>query len=297
MKTKRLLSLLLALCMAASFLSLGVLADGEEGPATWDELQAALEAGGTVTLTRDVTAAANDYALEISQDVDVTLDLNGHTLNGSALDSSDVLLVEGALTLIDSAGGGRLSADGGDDAVYVDGGSFTMIGGTISVTGAEFGAVFVDGSVVIGGGAISADNAVHMASGTLYAAAPISVTAAWGFTDGTDVYPARSLTQQEFRDAGLAGKTLYLFGVSGRWDGDLLTAQYNAPAGSLLIAAAYDESGRQASVWSLGNPATRGAASERTGLFRRHGAIFKLLLVDSSYAPLCDPWENNAETE
>ena len=49
------------------------------GISTWTELQTALNAGGTITLTQDIVAGAEDSQLYV--DKEVTLDLNGHILN------------------------------------------------------------------------------------------------------------------------------------------------------------------------------------------------------------------------
>lgn len=157
MKTKRAFTFLLALCMAVSLLHVGVLAEDE--PAGWESLRELLRVTEgtvrTVTLTQDYTAAADDSFLEIPEGRSVTLDLNGHTVDGSALSELTVdgsalsdftLYVRGTLTLTDSMGGGKLV--GSDDgAIYVgDGSSFTVTGGTITADNTAYGAVYVEES-------------------------------------------------------------------------------------------------------------------------------------------------------
>ncbi len=72
---KRLLSLLLTLSMMLSmFTGLGVTAGAVEGAiTTWAELQNAFTNGGEITLTGDITAGSSDTALEVPEDVTVTL--------------------------------------------------------------------------------------------------------------------------------------------------------------------------------------------------------------------------------
>ena len=153
----------------------------------WGALQRRLAEGGTVALTNDVAALDYERALQITNAV--TLDLNGHTLVGSAK-SEAVLLVDsdGRLLLTNSVpasgsvtGGGGVevsfggeflmaggtiagcgAGDGCGAGVYVSfGGSFTMTGGTIRGNAAERGAgvyVFQYGSFTMNGGEISGNS-------------------------------------------------------------------------------------------------------------------------------------------
>ena len=50
---------------------------------TWAELQQQLDIGGAITLTKDYTAMDGDRILTVT--TDVTLDLNGHTLDAAGL--------------------------------------------------------------------------------------------------------------------------------------------------------------------------------------------------------------------
>jgi len=129
----------------------------------WEALQVKFNNASTgagsptrITLTGDVTADEGDTALVIPAGRYVTLNLNGHTIdrgltNENAKDAGNVITVNGNLTLTDSSTdhtgkitGGNNSGSGG--GVLVDGGKFTMSGGTIKRCNATFGGgVYVAG--------------------------------------------------------------------------------------------------------------------------------------------------------
>ncbi len=123
----------------------------------WGVLQAALDAGGTVTLDHDYTAGENDGALVIPENTDVTLDLNGHVIDRglagqSATDSGSVIEVYGSLTLTDGSEDKTGTITGGNvnnfsGGVYVNAGTFTMQGGTITGNQGGAGGVYVAGDV------------------------------------------------------------------------------------------------------------------------------------------------------
>ncbi len=107
----------------------------------WDDLLALLSTSGTVTLDRDYTANSVDQELTIPQWADVVLDLNGHTVNGSALSGYRLFVLNPGsyhpdcdtttLTIKDSATGGRILC-GTNQAVRIDNDAvFYMTGGTI----------------------------------------------------------------------------------------------------------------------------------------------------------------------
>lgn len=106
----------------------------------WDDLQSLLSAGGTVTLGKNYTANSVDQTLTIPECVDIVLDLNGHTVDGSALDGKNIIeLKQGdgncsdstTLTIKDSASGGKIIC-GTNRAVDINNTSeFHMTGGTI----------------------------------------------------------------------------------------------------------------------------------------------------------------------
>ena len=136
-------------------------AEFEPGSA-WSDLAGLLREGGAITLTTDYTATGEDDNLYIPESVSATLDLNGHTVDGSALPGSvvDVLIIDGALELGDSAGGGKIIGYGGDDVVYVRSGSFVMTGGTIGTAGSDCGCVYVneESSFLLTDGTLNADD-------------------------------------------------------------------------------------------------------------------------------------------
>ena len=166
---KRFFSILLSLCMVLMLCPVTVFAANGDATA----LQALLEAGGTVTLTKDYSI---DTTLRVNNTV--TLDLNGHVIKIADSNSVQVIKIDsgGSLTLQDSqpsathtdtslpAGGmitggkakhGSISeAHGG--GVYNDG-SFTMNGGVITGCNADGngGGVLNHGSFIMNGGAIT----------------------------------------------------------------------------------------------------------------------------------------------
>lgn len=150
---KRILSILLSLCMVLMLCPVTVFAANDDATA----LQNLLNGGGTVTLSKDYTI---DTTLNVKNTV--TLDLNGHTIsmtgNGSVMNVGS----NGNLTMQDSStaepgvitGGKNVDFGGG---VAVEGGRFTMNGGTIYNCSAETG-----GGVAVGGGSFT------MNGGTIY---------------------------------------------------------------------------------------------------------------------------------
>ena len=123
----------------------------------WSDLAALLRAGGEIVLDRDYTAASGDAALEVPEDVSVTLDLNGHTVNGNAVEEDDLLTVRGEMLLTDSGEGGKITARDCDDTVYVHGGSLVMTGGALGYTGSVYACVYIGGqsSFRLEGGALT----------------------------------------------------------------------------------------------------------------------------------------------
>ena len=109
----------------------------------WSDLAALLRKGGEIVLDRDYTAASGDVALVVPEDVSVTLNLNGHTVNGNAVAEDDLLTVCGDMRLTDSVGGGGITARDCGDTVYAYSGSFVMTGGALEYTGNGTGCVYV----------------------------------------------------------------------------------------------------------------------------------------------------------
>lgn len=181
---KRILSIVLTLCMVLMFVPQTVFAANDDATA----LQNLLNGGGTVTLSKDYTI---DTTLSVKNTV--TLDLNGHVIKMTG-SGSVISIAWSNLTLQDSsptathtdaslpAGGvitGGNAAYGG--GVYVgSGGSMTMNGGTIKKCSAE-----------CGGGVAAADGSFTMTGGTIANCTATTSNYTYG---GGGVYVASSAT-------------------------------------------------------------------------------------------------------
>ena len=162
MKTNKLLSVVLTLCVLLAAFSLTALA--AEGVTTAEALAAALAAGGEVRLDADITSVG--APVTVPAGVTASLDLNGHTLTVSKYTAAkDQVLVEGSLTLTDSVGTGKVCSDytgtSGRVVSVLENGSLQLAGGTITTEGmANAGiAVYVggSGSFTLTGGTVYAD--------------------------------------------------------------------------------------------------------------------------------------------
>ena len=112
---------------------------------TWAELQAALNAGGMIKLTHDITALANAEALEVPANTTVMLDLNGHTIDralASAVANGSVIVNNGVLAIMDETGNGKIKGgyNTGNGGGIVNNGTFTLYGGKITGNHAAQGA-------------------------------------------------------------------------------------------------------------------------------------------------------------
>lgn len=103
----------------------------------WAALQAAVNNGGVIKLTTNVTATATDAALTVPAGKTVVIDLNGHTLNRALTTptaNGSVIINNGTLAIMDNAGNGKitggntLSSGGG----VLNNGAFTLYGGEIT---------------------------------------------------------------------------------------------------------------------------------------------------------------------
>ena len=172
----------------------------------WKTLKSSVEAGGTVTLTNDVTRNANQI-IEVTNPV--TLDLNGHTIYGyetgspTLYDGYQIFYVTegGNLTITDgSAGkGGMITNMWGAYAISVRGtatfeagtiasggvyiydyGKFTMTGGTINTEGDDSGVVvYENATFTMTGGTITGNYIgvdIKSASSTFTVSGQVNIT-------------------------------------------------------------------------------------------------------------------------
>lgn len=132
---------------------------------SWQDLQSKFDTLNNVTITLSDTCKAteNDSCLILQQGKNITLDLNGYTLDRNAESSmeekTDAIKVYGNLTIIDSKDTGRITgARGFDGAIKLAGGSLIMEGGTITENSAwsTAGGVYIydEGSFTMNGGEI-----------------------------------------------------------------------------------------------------------------------------------------------
>jgi len=112
----------------------GVEMSKEQEISGWAALQEALNAGGVIKLSADVTAASTDAALTLPADKTAILELNGHTINralkapaadGSVIINNGVLAIMGAGQIK----GGNTTGNGGG---ILNNGTLTLYGGEIT---------------------------------------------------------------------------------------------------------------------------------------------------------------------
>ena len=127
MKKKRILCSLLTLAMLMALLTVTAFAEGEEALTLPSE--GGTLASGTYQLREDLTIS---NPLEIPKNSDITIDLNGHTLNTPAANWG--VLVYGTCTIVDSAGNGTIES--GEHAFRISkGGELRINGGTTNASG------------------------------------------------------------------------------------------------------------------------------------------------------------------
>lgn len=144
----------------------------------WKDLQDEIDAaedGGTINVDRDYTAIASDKRLEINKDL--TINLNGHTLNrnlGSKTDEGQVINInEGkTLTINDTDNSGTITGGfdkKGSGIMIQEDATLNFNGGTIRGNKADVdgGAVYVKGTLNMTKGVIS-DNYADDTAGAIY---------------------------------------------------------------------------------------------------------------------------------
>ena len=155
------------------------------------------KADGHYYLPTDVTARTQVAVSHETEDYEVVLDLNGHTVTK---DSGRFALIRygDTLTVMDSVGGGKITAPGGDGfnggvvMLYSDG-IFNLKGGTLELMETEHknglggvvyatsGSVFnMEGGKLVGGASYSKDSETNGCGGNLYV-----YGATFNMTDGT----------------------------------------------------------------------------------------------------------------
>ncbi len=129
----------------------------------WTSDNSLPSSSGNYYLTKDVTPTSLPSFAAYS---DITLCLNGHTVNAPQFGTKQILKIVYTFTLCDCKGGGTLTGSSASSgAVNVASGNFTMYGGTISGNMATSnssggGAVYVnDGTFTMNGGTISGNTA------------------------------------------------------------------------------------------------------------------------------------------
>ncbi len=137
----------------------------------WIELQRILDAaenGATVQLTKDYKANESDNSLVIARGKNITLDLNGYTIDGNKKIYT-VIDVHGALTVKDSspAQSGTITGSNNEAGITVAANAaVTFESGNITGNESYFGGgVYNRGTLTVTGGNISGNNASYNGGG------------------------------------------------------------------------------------------------------------------------------------
>ena len=127
MKKKRILCSLLTLAMLMALLAVTAFAEGEEALTLPPE--GGTLASGTYQLREDLTISSS---LNIPSGNDITIDLNGHTLNTTAANWG--VLVHGTCAIVDSAENGTIESGKHAFGIF-SGGKLSINGGTTNASG------------------------------------------------------------------------------------------------------------------------------------------------------------------
>ena len=150
----------------------------------WQNLQMAINSaldGAVIKLDQSVDASyTSDAALHVDSSKNITIDLNGNTINRSLLDrdvsvygnNGYVIRNEGTLTITDSVGGGTITGGNckGDAGGILNTGTLTLNGVKVSgnqATGSG-GGIHNTGTLTINDGSIIASNAADYHGGGVY---------------------------------------------------------------------------------------------------------------------------------
>ncbi|MBR1560563.1 MAG: hypothetical protein IJ646_10025 [Clostridia bacterium] len=206
-----------------------LLATPEAAKSPWTRLQEALNAGGTVKLTEDVTAEAGETILIVGAGAKVTLDLNGHTIDRGLkepVEDGGVLRVTGGatLTVTDSSAaqtgritGGNTTGSGG--GIHIRGGAVTMSSASVTGNAAKVngGGVYVENGLfyasdvrVTGNTAQGCGGGVYLGNGTL-----MLYSDQMEMEDETLILPGAAITGNEAAQGGGVYMAGGAFNVSG----------------------------------------------------------------------------------
>ena len=137
---KKLLSVLMVLCLILA-MAPAAFAEGETEVDSAEALTSALQVGGNIKLTNDITVETKQE-WTIGSGISVVLDLNNHTISSSYDEINYYIMVVngGSLTITDSSEnkGGKIVANDDTHGYGIQlrgtGSSFTLLGGTIETT-------------------------------------------------------------------------------------------------------------------------------------------------------------------
>ena len=137
---KKLLSVLMVLCLILA-MAPAAMAEGETEVDSAEALTSALQVGGNIKLTNDITVETKQE-WTIGSGISVVLDLNNHTISSSYDEINYYVMVVngGSLTITDSSEdkGGKIVANDDNHGYGIQlrgtGSSFTLLGGTIETT-------------------------------------------------------------------------------------------------------------------------------------------------------------------
>ena len=181
MKLKKVLFLLLILCMMFTLLAVTAQATDYEA-STWAQLQAQINAaasGDTIYIPNgvgEITADPNAKMLEVSGNKSITLDLNGQTINrnrtSSDADGHVIIVRAGStLTITDSSGNNSGVITGGwanNGGAVNNQGTLIIKGGTFAGNKAENGGAICNRSSLTIEGGVFENNTASVCGGAIW---------------------------------------------------------------------------------------------------------------------------------
>lgn len=218
---KRILAVLLALCMTTTMVPSTVLASSGQD-ATIDsavvQLNEVLANGGEITLTEDIDPLG--LGLGFSVETDVTINLNGHNIQLSSKDEGEAVFSVKAGGTLTINGEGRIgsTADNQDMAICADGGNVVINGGTYTAISAING-----GNITINGGSFCGYDPSQM---TVADASSISLASCHIVTEQDNIYTVSAshtiTTAVEATEAtcDTEGNIAYWICECGKWFSD-----------------------------------------------------------------------------